>query len=270
MKEKVHAVRLSEEKWHSLEAQEVYDELQSRLEGLDQQEAAERLRFYGPNALPVKKPPTIWAILLHQVLNPLIFILLAAAVASVAIGEGTDAIFILVVIALNSGLGAYQEYHAEKSAASLQRLLKIKARLRRDKKEHDIPSEEVVPGDIVLLESGNKVPKTRVEDLAAAIDWTFLPDLGLWAYVLAGIVLTAIMQSSSATIAVILTTLFSGIIDFRQGAGMVIGANVGTTVTILLGAIGGIPAKKQAAVSSLAFTVGTALVALASLPLLDS
>jgi magnesium-transporting ATPase (P-type) len=58
------------------------------------------------------------------VLNPLIFILLAAAVASVFIGEATDALFILIVIVLNSGLGAYQEYQAEKSAAGLQRLLK--------------------------------------------------------------------------------------------------------------------------------------------------
>jgi magnesium-transporting ATPase (P-type) len=68
---------------------------------------------------------------LHQVLNPLIFILLAAAVASLAIGEGSDAVFILIVIALNSGLGAYQEYQAEKSATGLRRLLKIAARVRR-------------------------------------------------------------------------------------------------------------------------------------------
>ncbi len=80
--------------------------------------------------------------------------------------------------------------------------------------------------------------------------------------------MTAIMQSSSATIAVILTTLFTGIIDFRAGAAMVIGANVGTTVTILLGAVGGIPAKKRAAFSSLLFSVGTAMAVLLALPLI--
>lgn len=111
--------------------------------------------------------------------------------------------------------------------------------------------------------------KGSVEDLAANIDLSALPALGQWVYVLAGIVLTAVMQSSSATIAVILTTLFSGIIDFRQGAAMVIGANVGTTVTILLGAIGGVPVKKQAAVSSLIFNLGAALVAVPLLPLLS-
>jgi magnesium-transporting ATPase (P-type) len=69
--------------------------------------------------------------LLHQILNPLIFILIAAAAASVAIGETTDAVFILLVIGLNSALGAYQEYNAEKSAAGLQKYLKISARVRR-------------------------------------------------------------------------------------------------------------------------------------------
>jgi phosphate:Na+ symporter len=110
--------------------------------------------------------------------------------------------------------------------------------------------------------------KTSVEAFAAAVDLSFLPDVGLWVYVLVGIVLTAVMQSSSATIAIILTTLFSGIIDFNQGAAMVIGANVGTTVTILLGAVGGIPAKKQTAASSLLFNAGTALVILPLLPLM--
>ncbi|MBM3324255.1 MAG: HAD-IC family P-type ATPase [Calditrichaeota bacterium] len=158
MKEKHHADRLGTERWHFLEEPDVYEELQSRPEGLSDDEASRRLEFYGPNALPVKEPPTIWVILLHQILNPLIFILLAAAVASLAIGEATDALFILIVIALNSALGAYQEFQAEKSAASLQRLLKIRARIRRNDSEREIPSEEVVPGDIVLLESGNKVP----------------------------------------------------------------------------------------------------------------
>ncbi len=155
---KEHACRLCREKWHAMEEQNVYEVLQSCPEGLNVQEAAQRLLFYGPNTLPAKEPTTIWVILLHQILNPLIFILMAAAVASLAIGEATDALFILIVITLNSVLGAYQEYQAEKGAASLQRLLKIRAWVRRNNVEHEIPSEKVVPGDIVLLESGNKVP----------------------------------------------------------------------------------------------------------------
>ena len=97
------------------------------MNGLNQQEAEKRLEYYGSNTLPVKEAPTIWAILLQQVLNPLIFILPAAAVASVAIGEGADAVFILTVIALNNVSGPTKEHQAEKSAAGLQRLLKITA-----------------------------------------------------------------------------------------------------------------------------------------------
>jgi phosphate:Na+ symporter len=95
--------------------------------------------------------------------------------------------------------------------------------------------------------------KSSVETFAAAVDLSLLPDFGLWVYVLTGI---------------ILTTLFSGIIDFHEGSALVIGANVGTTVTVLLGAIGGVPAKKQTAVSSLIFNAVTALVVLPLLPLM--
>lgn len=148
---------LNTEKWHTLEYEAICSKLHSSNNGISSEEAAKRLIRYGSNALPVKEPPTIWTILLHQVKNPLIFILLAAAAASLVIGEITDAIFIFVVIMLNSALGAYQEYNAEKSAASLQNLLRIKTRVRRNQNELEIPSEELVPGDIVLLESGHKV-----------------------------------------------------------------------------------------------------------------
>lgn len=110
--------------------------------------------------------------------------------------------------------------------------------------------------------------KVSVEELAASIDLAAIPQLGLWVYLLAGLILTAIMQSSSATIAIVLTMIFTDVIDFNAGAAMVIGANIGTTVTIMLGSIGGIPAKKQAAVSQLIFATSTALVAFLFLPVL--
>jgi magnesium-transporting ATPase (P-type) len=86
LKEKTHGCRLCDEKWHLLEESDVYEELQSGPQGLDDAEAARRLTFYGPNTLPAKEMPTAWQILLHQVLNPLIFILLVAAAASLVIG----------------------------------------------------------------------------------------------------------------------------------------------------------------------------------------
>jgi magnesium-transporting ATPase (P-type) len=176
MKTKSQACRLCEEKWHAMVAGDVYKELQSGPEGLDPEEALRRLSFYGPNTLPSKEPPTLGAILLHQVKNPLIFILLIAAGASIAIGESADSVFILLVIALNTGLGAYQEYQAERSAAGLQSLLKITARVRRGGKVLDIASEEVVPGDIVILESGKKCPADlRLVDVnGLMVDESFL------------------------------------------------------------------------------------------------
>lgn len=153
-----HRSTIAKEAWHAFDMRDVFTELNATPEGLSSEEAGNRLRFYGANRLPEGKKVTIWNIILHQILNPLIFILIAAAIASIAIGEGKDAIFIFLVILINSALGAYQEYNAEKSASGLQKMLKIKARARRDGKEREILSEEVVPGDIVHLESGLKVP----------------------------------------------------------------------------------------------------------------
>jgi len=146
------------EKWHSLEEKVIFEKLSSDKAGLEPEEAANRRLIYGTNALPLKRLTPVWKIVIRQVMNPLIFILIAAAILSLALGDAKDAIFILLVIVLNSTLGAYQEYHAEKSAASLQNLLKIIARVRRANKEIELPAEDLVPGDIVLLSSGYKVP----------------------------------------------------------------------------------------------------------------
>ena len=104
--------------------------------------------------------------------------------------------------------------------------------------------------------------KGSVEALAQGFDLGSIPDYGLWLYVIVGILITALMQSSSASIALVLTALNGGLITFAIGAAMVIGANIGTTFTVLLGAIGGIPSKKRVAFSHAIFNGVTALVAL--------
>ncbi len=158
MADKNKTKNVGTDRWHSYPLNDVYKNLKSSEEGLTSEEAKKRFDIHGINALPLKPPPSLSKIIAHQVLNPLIFILLAACVASLLIREYTDAVFILIVIVLNSALGAYQEFKAEKSAAALQKLLKIKARVRRDGKEQEISAEDLVPGDIVFLESGMKVP----------------------------------------------------------------------------------------------------------------
>ncbi|CAM4064201.1 cation-translocating P-type ATPase [Gillisia limnaea] len=150
--------QISGEAWYAIEDSGIFDKLKASKGGLSPEEVKSRREIYGENKLPEGKKVTLLEIILHQLLNPLIFILIAAAIASVAIGEAKDAIFIFLVIFINSAVGTYQEYNAEKSAATLQKLLRIKASVRREEKQLKIPSEELVPGDVVLLESGIKVP----------------------------------------------------------------------------------------------------------------
>jgi len=171
-----HYDLIEKENWHAFTNEEIYNELKTSDKGINYIEVEKRLKFYGENKLPEGKKVTIWEIILHQLLNPLIFILIAAAIASLAIGEGKDAIFIFLVILINSALGTYQEYNAEKSASSLQKLMKIKARVRRDGKEIEVTSENIVPGDVVLLESGMKVPADIriIEAMGLEIDESFL------------------------------------------------------------------------------------------------
>jgi phosphate:Na+ symporter len=107
--------------------------------------------------------------------------------------------------------------------------------------------------------------KGGVENLAAGLDLGQLPALGLWVYVLTGVVLTALMQASSATIAIALTALHGGLITFDQGAALVIGANLGTTTTVLLGVLGATQAKKRVGLSHLIFNGLTAVAALLGL-----
>ncbi|WP_291781726.1 HAD-IC family P-type ATPase [Cecembia sp.] len=147
-----------EKEWHTVESEEVLELLKTSTEGLSHEEAKQRLVKFGPNKLPEKVKINIWKIVFSQLINPLIFILIAASIASVLIGEGNDAIFIFLVIFINTAIGSYQEYNAEKSAANLQKLLRIRARIMRNGEEQDIDSEELIPGDLVFLESGSKVP----------------------------------------------------------------------------------------------------------------
>jgi magnesium-transporting ATPase (P-type) len=225
-----HKSKIGQEDWHSFEESEIFRELDSSKDGLTSEEAEKRLKFYGENVLPSQKATTLVQIILHQVLNPLIFILTAAAVASIAIGEPKDAIFILLVIIINSGLGAYQEYNAEKSAESLQSVLKIKARVKRNKKEVEVDSEVLVPGDIVLLESGIKVPADvrLLEASNLTTDESFLTGESIAAKKAVGILKPKTGVSERTNMAFAGSTVMSG-----RGLGMLISTGIDTQVGII-------------------------------------
>ncbi|MCI5224697.1 MAG: Na/Pi cotransporter family protein, partial [Candidatus Electrothrix sp. AR4] len=107
--------------------------------------------------------------------------------------------------------------------------------------------------------------KTSVEAYAQHIDLAVLAEYGVWVYLLFGCLMTALMQSSSASIAIILTGINSGLITFETSTAMVIGANIGTTVTVLLGSIGGIQAKKRVGTSHLIFNLVSGIIAFVAL-----
>ncbi len=145
--------------WHTLSSEQVLLILDSRqTQGLKQTGAANRLNRYGPNRLAEKPARPAWLLLASQFKSLLIIILIAAAVLSTAIGDLTDGMVILMVVIINALLGFYQEYKAEKSLAALKHMLALQAKVRRDGHISAVPAEQLVPGDIVMLEAGDKIP----------------------------------------------------------------------------------------------------------------
>jgi Ca2+-transporting ATPase len=136
----------------------VLETLETSTGGLSDEGAASRLTRYGPNTLPRRKPPSLFEILLRQFRSPLIYLLGIAAAVSLVIGEVKDAAFIMGVLMINAIIGTVQEARAEKASQALQQLLRIRAAVRRSERVLDVDAEALVPGDVVYLESGNRVP----------------------------------------------------------------------------------------------------------------
>jgi calcium-translocating P-type ATPase len=144
--------------WHALDRAEVEAALGSGPQGLSAEEVRARLERHGPNQLEETEPISNLAILLHQFKSPLIYILLIAAVVTAALGEFIDTGVIAAVLLLNAIVGFTQERKAEVSVRALMQLVQPHAHVVRDGGEMEIESRELVPGDLVLLESGSRVP----------------------------------------------------------------------------------------------------------------
>jgi Ca2+-transporting ATPase len=125
---------------------------------LAQTEADERLSRFGPNVLPEAPRRSPWLRLLDQIKSPLIIVLVVAAALAAFVGNTKDAIVILAVVVLNALLGFYQEHRAEQSLAALRNMLPTRAKVRRGGAASEVPADRLVPGDIVLLEAGDRVP----------------------------------------------------------------------------------------------------------------
>lgn len=146
-------------KWFTKSQESIIEEFGTDiLNGLTHEEVAKRQEKYGLNKLEGKKKKTMFQMLLAQLNDVLIYILLAAAVISVILDEPSDAIVIAVVVVINAVVGVIQESKAEKSLEALKQLATPKAIAKRNGELIEIPSEEIVPGDIVIIDAGRYIP----------------------------------------------------------------------------------------------------------------
>ena len=143
---------------HARTADAVLAALSARPTGLAPAEAERRRALYGPNRLPRERLAGVGEIFLRQFLSPLIYVLLAAAAVSAFLAEWSDAGFIFAVLCINAVIGTVQEYSAQRSAAALRELVVTRARVIRGGESYELDAEALVPGDVVFLESGDKVP----------------------------------------------------------------------------------------------------------------
>jgi len=143
---------------HAASSDAVLVALGSSPHGLSQSDAVTRLEKYGRNKLPKAKMAGLGSVFARQFVSPLIYVLVAAALLSLIIKEWSDAGFISAVLFINAVIGTIQEFSAQRAAAALQELVSTRCRVLREGDTYEINAEELVLGDIVLLESGDKIP----------------------------------------------------------------------------------------------------------------
>jgi P-type Ca2+ transporter type 2C len=153
------AVNVKREKWHKLSTEEVIDKLESDgKQGLTDEKATEKLKQFGGNALDEEKGIAPFQLLVSQFKNPLIYLLVAAAVATIIAQKFVDAGAIIAVIILNTVLGFVQEWRAERALAALQEMTSPTAKVFRNGQRVQINAHDVVPGDIIIIETGDRIP----------------------------------------------------------------------------------------------------------------
>lgn len=144
--------------WYSKTVPEIFQMLHSTEHGLTRKAAAELLEKYGPNKLPEGKGDSLFVIFLRQFQSPLIYILFAASIIVFVMGEITDGSIILAVLLINAIVGTIQEGKSQNTLLALKKFVETKATVLREGKELIIPDSEVLPGDIIILQEGEKIP----------------------------------------------------------------------------------------------------------------
>lgn len=147
-----------EKPWWSLEHQEVLQHLNTEIDGLSEAEAVERLKTYGYNAIPERGKLSPLTVFLHQFNDPLIYILMVSAAVLFYLQQIIEMWIVVAVIVVNATVGFMQEWRAEKTVEALKKLMVVNARVRRGGAVKDIDATHLVPGDVIYLETGMKVP----------------------------------------------------------------------------------------------------------------
>ncbi len=158
MKNKKEEVKKTTKYWHSLPIREIFNKLGTNSNGLTTDEASKRIKEFGFNELKEARRKTLFGIFIEQFKSFLILILIFATIFSIYLGEKTEAIAIAFILLINAALGTFQEFKAEESLKALKKLSAPTATVLRDGFEKTIPSKDIVPGDIVIIKAGDKIP----------------------------------------------------------------------------------------------------------------
>ena len=162
--------------YYQLSGEETLRALKTNVNGLTQDEAHARLQQYGPNTIQLEKKINILQLLIGQFTELLVLVLIGAGILSYLVGDSLDTIAIFAIVLVNGLLGFFQEYKAERAIEALKKLGAQKATVKRNGQLFQIDASELVPGDIVQLEEGDKIPADIrfIETIETAVDEAIL------------------------------------------------------------------------------------------------
>ncbi len=214
--------------WHAMTVEEVLNELKTSLKGLSSREASARLQEYGPNELEETKKRGVLEVFVDQFKSVLVALLVFAAVFSILIREYVDAAAIGAILIVNSILGTIQEYRAERALEALKRLAAPRATVIRDGVQVKIASTEVVPGDVIVLQAGDRVPADArlIESVNLKVDESVLTGESVPVEKLADVVLDEDTPLSERRNMVYSST----VVSYGRGKAVVVGTGMNTEI----------------------------------------
>jgi P-type Ca2+ transporter type 2C len=250
--------------WHALEPEQIVKQLATPPEsGLTSEEAKHRLEYYGANQLAEAPGASFWQMLIDQFNSFVVIMLIVAAIISALLGDWVEAAAILAIVILNATLGVIQERRAEQALAALKKLAAPDAQVLRDGQRQTVPSPQLVPGDIVLLEAGNYVPADMrlLEAVNLRIEEAALTGESVPVQKDANIRLEADIPLGDRKN----TTFMGTLVSYGRGRGVVVGTGMHTQIGLIaqmLSAVENEPTPLQRRLDQLGRILGWATLAI--------